>query len=249
MFRRRLTVTVPQPCHEDWQAMAPAQRGRFCQSCQKTVTDFTHMSDAEVVEWLSKQKGNTCGRFRTDQLGKELLAAAAATRQRWTWRAAIIALSAWFSTKAAEAQAVSSNTKLEQSPPSINNSSTVSPPAKSLAANSLAIKGIVLDSTTNAPIPGATVVLKGTHLGVPTDVRGEFNLRLPPDLEIEQQKVLVNFIGLTSQEFSLRDSLMKEKLVIYLAPDHNGLTGEVVVISTKWYSPRNFYYKIRSLFH
>lgn len=61
--------SIPQPCNEDWNAMTPRDKGRYCNSCAKVVVDFTTMNDAEIVNYLqqhSKQK--TCGHFRNEQL-------------------------------------------------------------------------------------------------------------------------------------------------------------------------------------
>lgn len=40
------------------------------------------------------------------------------------------------------------------------------------------IKGTVVDHT-NEPLPGVTVMLKGTQLGTATDVNGKYSLTLP----------------------------------------------------------------------
>lgn len=64
-----LKISIPKPCHEDWEAMIPNEHGRHCNSCVKTVIDFTSMSDDEVKNFLLHQKEEKiCGRFRTAQL-------------------------------------------------------------------------------------------------------------------------------------------------------------------------------------
>ena len=60
--------SVPLPCHAAWDDMIPDQGGRFCGSCQKTVIDFTAMSDQEVLALLASSRTTICGRFRNDQL-------------------------------------------------------------------------------------------------------------------------------------------------------------------------------------
>lgn len=59
---------VPQPCHASWDAMAPNQGGRFCGACQKTVIDFTAMTDQEILSHLASSRASVCGRFRNEQL-------------------------------------------------------------------------------------------------------------------------------------------------------------------------------------
>ena len=61
-----MKISIPQPCHENWSEMLPAEKGRFCTSCQKCVTDFTKLSDKEILKIL--QQPNQCGRFSTNQL-------------------------------------------------------------------------------------------------------------------------------------------------------------------------------------
>jgi hypothetical protein len=62
-------ISIPTPCHEDWQAMTPNEQGCHCTSCAKTVIDFTVMSDDEVKYFfLNKKEEKVCGRFRNQQL-------------------------------------------------------------------------------------------------------------------------------------------------------------------------------------
>lgn len=63
---------IKEPCQENWNAMSPAAQGRFCQSCAKTVIDFSQMSDKQILDIVSKAPGNTCGRFTGNQLERPL---------------------------------------------------------------------------------------------------------------------------------------------------------------------------------
>ncbi|MEO8770191.1 MAG: hypothetical protein ABI402_08905 [Ferruginibacter sp.] len=64
-----LKITIPSPCHENWDNMSPNQQGRHCNSCSKTVVDFTQMKDDEVKNFLiNKQHERLCGRFSSTQL-------------------------------------------------------------------------------------------------------------------------------------------------------------------------------------
>ena len=42
-------ITIANPCHEDWDAMTPAQQGRHCGGFQKTVIDFTLITSTRLA--------------------------------------------------------------------------------------------------------------------------------------------------------------------------------------------------------
>ncbi len=64
-----LHISIPTPCHEDWNKMSPRDQGAFCVVCSKTIVDFTSLSDEQVKNYfLENQEKKTCGRFRSNQL-------------------------------------------------------------------------------------------------------------------------------------------------------------------------------------
>ena len=69
----QIQISVPQPCSEDWNKMTPHEQGRFCDSCQKCVVDFTKYSDEQLLNFFTQKNAkNTCGRFREDQLDRKI---------------------------------------------------------------------------------------------------------------------------------------------------------------------------------
>ena len=38
--KKALTLTIPEPCGENFNAMTPVKGGKFCGSCDKTIVDF-----------------------------------------------------------------------------------------------------------------------------------------------------------------------------------------------------------------
>lgn len=69
-MKKELYIQIPEPCHEDWNKMTPVDQGRYCQSCCKEVVNFSAMTDQEIISFLSKPRGKTCGNFSSDQLNR-----------------------------------------------------------------------------------------------------------------------------------------------------------------------------------
>lgn len=69
----KMNLAIPQPCHENWDNMTPAEKGRFCGTCQTQVVDFSTMTDLELVQFFKKPTtGSVCGRFMTAQLHRDI---------------------------------------------------------------------------------------------------------------------------------------------------------------------------------
>ena len=65
----KFKITIPKPCHENWNTMTPKEKGRFCSSCAKTVIDFTKKTTEEIQEYLVENKNQrVCGHFYKKQL-------------------------------------------------------------------------------------------------------------------------------------------------------------------------------------
>ena len=61
---------VHNPCQENWDKMLPQEKGRFCNSCAKTVVDYANMSDREINERMRNATSHMCGRFTQEQIDK-----------------------------------------------------------------------------------------------------------------------------------------------------------------------------------
>jgi len=68
-MKKSFKIAIPNPCHENWQTMTPNEKGRFCDSCSKTVVDFTQMDPSEIQYYLVNNKSNrVCGHIKQSQL-------------------------------------------------------------------------------------------------------------------------------------------------------------------------------------
>src|ERR1039458_3430846 len=64
-------ISIPKPCHEDWNTFTPDQKGAFCKVCCKSVYDFTQRTNEQIKAILIKEMdegASVCGRFKEDQV-------------------------------------------------------------------------------------------------------------------------------------------------------------------------------------
>jgi hypothetical protein len=73
LLMKKINLSIPKPCHENWEAMTASEKGKFCSSCQKTVVDFTEMSDRQIAEFFKKPPSSVCGRIYNDQLHRDIV--------------------------------------------------------------------------------------------------------------------------------------------------------------------------------
>lgn len=66
-------IRIPEPCNEDWNKMQPDAKGKFCNSCHKSVFDFSNKTDDEIRTILIQHKDQkVCGHFKKSQVDRPL---------------------------------------------------------------------------------------------------------------------------------------------------------------------------------
>ena len=88
-------------------------------------------------------------------------------------------------------------------------------------AQTKVLNGTVLDGTTNEPLIGVSVVVKGTTTGTATDANGQFSINVPSDAILS-----VSYVGYLKKEIPVGN---QSQLTITLSEDSN-LLDEVVVV-------------------
>ena len=83
------------------------------------------------------------------------------------------------------------------------------------------IKGTVVDDTTNQPIAGANVIVKGTKKGAVTDFDGNFTIVVPDNATT----LVVSYIGYSTKDVAI---VVGENLTIRLSEDASQL-DEVII--------------------
>ena len=158
----KINISIPKPCHENWEAMTPEDKGRFCSVCTKTVFDFTKASDKEIIEHLNKD-ATTCGRFVSSQLNRDLITS---KKKSSYW---IIATATLFSFLGIGSQTAYSQVKqdtIQTDKKNLNQGSIKT------VKNPITITGIVSDDL--GPMYGANIVIKESTIGTSTDFDGKY---------------------------------------------------------------------------
>lgn len=204
-------ISIPEPCHEKWEDMTAVERGRFCASCQKVVTDFTQMEDTEIIRFLKEGKGH-CGRFNAAQLDRPLIASIENPRYFvapiYKKIAASLLIVAAFAEKTFAQQKKQNSTQQQ-----------VIPTKKSKAP--VIISGHLLDFKTQKPLSNRTVFLKNDsfELQIKTNKWGGFTFTVPKNqqqgigtLKIDTTGTSFTFID---EEISLEKSIEDLQLFCY----------------------------------
>jgi len=188
---RSLAIQIPQPCHERWAEMQPTEQGRFCTSCQKTVVDYTTLSDQELVRRLSQPMETTCGRFRNEQLNRPLALSKSGLSPLWRHWIGLLTMSL-FGWQTARAQLSQPNGLSRSNAVRPDYSVTTRPIRSATGSNATCIvtgRVMLMDSSGRlSPTPNADVVVGG--LGqtwqAKTDTSGTFTLVVPTQLLVTE---------------------------------------------------------------
>lgn len=100
------------------------------------------------------------------------------------------------------------------------------------ASKEMEVRGVVKDKS-GEPLPGVTVLVGGTTLGMATDAKGEFLLKVP-----EQESVILHFsfVGMKTQKIVFKKG--QQPLVIVMEEDSENIE-EIVVTGYQQIEKRN----------
>jgi hypothetical protein len=196
---KQFRLTIADPCHENWDQMTPAEKGRFCGSCQKQVVDFTGMTDGQIATFFKKTTGSVCGRFMDDQLDRNI----AIPKKRIPWVKYFFQFSLPLFLASLKSGAQKSNSRDNLTGNRIEVQTTVGVvlpgPEIEITHFSREIMGVVVDEDGN-PVPYASIMIKGTSLGVQADRDGGFIIEIPAKKNVEMQ---ISSVGFEAKQFNV----------------------------------------------
>lgn len=239
LMTRGFRLSVKKPCDQKFDELPSTPNGGFCPSCQQEVTDFTNMTELEILSYFKRNTSKVCGRFLGHQMKTYRLPVASTRHQRWKWLGlGAIGVAALFPLSVFSQHSAAPSTEINAS---VKSSTTVS--NASLPRH--IVKGKVVDAYDQTPLPGVNVVLKGSTHGTVTDINGDFTF----PIELEKGDILVfSFIGLDTKEYKVSDSdtYIIDIRMVTMTCDI-AILGEVAVEEV-YSSKKGLWSKVRSLF-
>jgi len=204
MKKKTITISIPEPCHENWDQMTPSEKGKFCGVCTKEVIDFSKASDEELIKKVGNG-ANLCGRFKTSQLDRTLTLERKSSNSLLPYAASLLLPLSLLGGPSATAQGGPRVNDVEYTSLGIG-----SHPLKSIVT----ITGFITDQN-NVPINNAEVFVLETGKSVRTKPDGSYRLVCTSGSTIfstkgEQESEYI-VLGTKNAEIDLK--LMKEVLI------------------------------------
>ncbi len=224
---QKIQITIPEPCHEGWQNMKPVEKGRFCASCQKTVLDFTHLSDNEIINLVSKND-TLCGRINVSQLNRNLIETKTKSNYFGYLATSILAFLG-FGTENVVAQ---EKPIVEQTDLKYLNITTDS-------VKKITVTGVVTDSL-GKPFPGVLITIKNTSIGTQANEKGTYSMKANLGDVLE-----FSFLGYEDKEIIIKSNIINVQLTnpnlniegFLITVKKRTFFGRLFRKKTNWYKP------------
>lgn len=208
-----IQITIPKPCSENWDEMTPSGQGRFCQSCQKTVTDFIGWSDTALYDFLAKNADRAvCGKFHNEQINRDIILFQPHSRLYKM----VIALGLTILVVSTPASQGFSKAPFAYSINIIDDENTNT-------GDSVILKGVIIDEK-NEPIIGAIIQLSDRNKTVAatrTDVEGIYTIVVSQEINVQACSIKVLYPSYVTKIIPLKKIALSEELNIKLDIDRN----------------------------
>jgi hypothetical protein len=226
-----IKIKVADPCHENWDKMLAEEKGKFCLSCQKTVVDFSRMTNEEIIQYFEQ---NARLNDSVGQAGKSICGRIAKHQHDTPISNYRRVVTPWFNKYVAgffmalgfyyPSHAQSPEVPFEQ-----NSKGKINIKPSTLASNKpVTINGRVLDAKTKKVIKGAVITVDGTDLMAVSDKNGNYTITIPERSQSENMVLTVvreNYIDATITGIDLSKTMVSviTKMNEIQKPDHNDM--------------------------
>lgn len=210
-------LKIDNPCNEDWTSMSPNETGKYCLHCSKSVIDFTHLTDNQIIHLLEKNSNNLCGRFTDEQLNRIIeIRQPSKSSQLYRLLAGLLFVGATENTLAVDKpfSEIESVSLFEDKELNLVQSLSAEKPVLDSLNNIL--QGIVLDSQSKQSIPFVTVAVYVNEILIvfdKTNIDGKFRFVIPDSLISSNLNLKVGTYGYGKVNINLEKSNLKEHQV------------------------------------
>ncbi len=174
---QKLQLSIPEPCHQNWQQMTPTGQGRFCNACAKEVVDFSMMTDTEVLNYFSMiTHQKVCGRALPSQL-ERTICKPKEPKKRLFWYWNYIVMFFIFFTKVNTVKAQGAIKPVTELSPVKTNEIVVTALGYTVRRTNQVITGKITDVNGN-PVSFASIKIKGTSTEKHADANGIYSLKV-----------------------------------------------------------------------
>lgn len=221
---QKLQLSIPEPCHENWQQMTPTEQGRFCNACAKEVIDFSTMTDIQVLNYFTNlTHEKVCGRALPEQLDKVISRPLQPKKKLfWYWNYFVMFFMLFGKGNSAKAQG--------EIKPVIQ----INPfKANDIRGRTTVVNGVIMKSSgvitgkvtdiNGNPVSFASVKIKGTNSGVAADANGDYSIKVNTNAIL-----IISAAGFKESEVIIGTQSVLNSVLEF---NKNMLAGEVVIVS------------------
>ncbi len=223
-------ISINNPCSEKWDEMIPQEKGKLCLRCDRIITDFTNKTDQEILDYIKASKGQICGRFKDEQLNREL-EFNNVPKIIPIWQKVAASLLFFIGVENTHAARFSSD--LLNYDYSISKSDTdknISKEKKAelkIKGDAIIVKGKIVDERTKEGLPFATVILEELKIVAHSDFDGYFTFTLPKNITYLSSKAKIVLIGYeTTIQRIVIDTKIKNNTENYYSLKSIGIKSE-----------------------
>ena len=220
-MKKKFSLEIKSPCHENFNNMILNANGSFCHSCAKNVIDLSTKTNSEVAKFIAESKDkNICARLNVSQLEQTFEYETHPKNNNFKYAVAVAA-SVLLTSNIVAQESQAPKTEQTSTPRRMMMGKMIVQHNKEVA---ITLKGKVLDSKTKEPIsetlyPNLMIYANAKTVKINTKT-GEYTLEL---LVNENTKTIILYISNEdfrySKEFPLNTKETNKTLNILVNPE------------------------------
>lgn len=224
-------ISIPSPCNVGWKNMQDTPNGKFCQTCNKVIPDFSKLPDFQIRSIIEQTEGEVCGRISLSQLNRIRVGSTSESHsyseENNSFLKVAVLTGVMLTSISLNATTTNQNTFL--SLPLIDVSANVSE-TNSLVGD-IEISGVVVDQLNKEPIVFANVklIVEGFTYSATTDFDGKFKLMLPESLSDKVVSLSIQAVDYETKTVNVKLSKNRVYKEIEMKLDENVLIEGVII--------------------